>query len=186
MADWRPSTQHWGIVTKTLHWLMAIMIIGLLAAGFIMEGLENSNPLKFQIYQIHKSFGLTIMVLAALRLIWRFTGETPPLPAGTPAWQVASAHASHVSLYGLMVLMPLSGYVMTSASTLGIPTKYFGLFTVPHLIERNADLSSTASEVHEIVAFAFIAVLSIHILAAIKHVLIDGDGVFARMLPGRP
>ncbi len=183
--QWRPNAIHWGIISKTIHWLMALMIIGMLIVGVIMTNMDFSDA-KFELYQLHKSFGLTLMVLALIRLFWRGSSHGPALPEDTPGWQRLGASMSHIGLYGLMFAMPFSGWIMVSASTLGIQTEYFRLFDVPHLVEPNEDLAETMVAVHGAFAVAFFTLLVVHIAAALKHHLVDRDTVFTRMLPGRP
>ncbi|MGF1454015.1 MAG: cytochrome b [Alphaproteobacteria bacterium] len=182
--DWRPTDSHWGIIAKLIHWLMAVMIIGMLIVGTIMENMEFSD-LKFELYQLHKSFGLTLMVLALIRLLWRVPGAVPALPATMPGWQRRASSVSHILLYGFMFAMPLSGWVMVSASDLGIQTSYFGLFDVPHLVEPDEDLEETMKRVHGLLAWGLVALLAVHLCAALKHHLVDRDAVLRRMLPGR-
>ncbi len=182
--DWRPTHGHWGIVAKLIHWLMAIMIIGMLSVGWIMEGMEFSD-LKFELYQMHKSFGLTVMALALLRLVWRVPGPIPALPTAMPQWQRTASGASHVLLYALMFAMPFSGWLMVSASELGVQTSYFGLFDVPHLLEPNEDVETALKWVHGALAIGLVALLGVHLCAALKHHFVDQDAVLRRMLPGR-
>lgn len=183
-SDWRPNALHWGIISKLIHWLMAVLIIGMLIIGNVMTRMEDSE-FKFELYQLHKSFGFTVMALALVRLFWRVPNPSPALPTTMPAWQRICADASHFLLYGLMFLMPLTGWLMVSASTLGIETRYFDLFTVPHLLEPDEDVEERMIQVHSALAWAFVAVLVAHTGAAVKHHLVDRDGVFRRMLPGK-
>jgi len=183
--DIRPTTAHWGAVSKLFHWVLAALIIGMLIIGSQLENIEDTQ-LKFQLFQQHKSIGFTIMALAILRLGWRFANPVPPLPASLPTWQRLSSHASHLALYGLMILQPLVGWVMVSASGFAIPTKYFGLFVIPDIAPDNQALYEAMKTTHGILAWAFALILLVHVGAALKHHFIDKDTVLSRMLPGRP
>jgi cytochrome b561 len=189
--DWRPNQGHWGVVLKTIHWLMAILIIGMILMGHYMTDLRDPEtgaylPEAYDWFQIHKSFGFTVMGLAIVRLLWRLSsGPTPPLPKGIPFYERWGAHFSHLGLYGLMIAMPITGWIHVSASTLQIPTKYFGLFTIPHVTGPNRELAEQMEEVHEYLAWAFVAIIAIHLAAALKHHIVNRDTILVRMLPGR-
>lgn len=185
--DWRANARHWGVVSKGLHWIMALMIVAMLAVGFYMTSEGLSRSVRFDLYQMHKSFGFTVMALAVLRLVWRLTCEkTPTLPAGMPTWQRAGSHISHVLLYGLMIIMPLSGWLMVSATTrFRFDTLYFELFKIPHLMGPNEVVYDAMKAAHGTMAFVFIALLVVHVAAALKHHVIERDTVLRRILPGR-
>jgi cytochrome b561 len=182
------SEKRYGNVAVTLHWLIALAIIGMLILGKYMADLPNSDPSKFDLIQLHKSFGISILALSVLRLVWRLVNKVPPLPAQMPTWERYAAHASHFLLYVLMIGIPLSGWAMVSASPLGIPTIWFGQFEIPHLpgLQGLADQRATEDqlkEVHELLGNLMIALLLIHVGAALKHHLWDRDDVLTRMLP---
>ncbi len=162
-----------------LHWLMSIAVIGMLGVGLWMHELKNS-PFKIEIYTWHKWTGLTILMLAVVRVLWRVHRPPPPMPP-MPRWQELAADGSHYLLYGMLFAMPLTGWLMNSAA--GFPLTWFGLFKVPALLSRNRDAFEFWQETHEVLAFALIALICVHIAAAIKHHLIDRDDVLARMLP---
>ncbi len=125
----RSDEQHWGGAAKTFHWLMALLIITLGCVGLYMADLPNS-PDKIKIYALHKSTGLTVLALALLRLAWRLR-DPRPRDVPMPAWQAAAARGVHVALYGLMLVMPLSGWLFNSAA--GFPLQWFGLVNLPSL-----------------------------------------------------
>lgn len=182
------SERRYGSVAVTLHWLIALAIIGMLILGKYMADLPNSDPSKFDLIQLHKSFGISILALSVLRLMWRLVNKVPPLPAQMPAWERYAAHASHFLLYVLMIGIPLSGWAMVSASPLGIPTIWFGQFEIPHLpgLQGLADQHAAEDqlkEVHELLGNLMIGLLLIHVGAALKHHLWDRDDVLTRMLP---
>ena len=174
----------------TLHWLIALLLIGNFLGGVFMGDLlapsatPEQKQLGFKIIQFHKSMGLTILVLSLLRLATRLVSSPPPLPAHMTSTERLLAKATHWAFYAVMFLVPLTGWVMVSASPLGFPTLWFGLFEWPHLpIETSKATSDAASEAHEIIAFAGAGLLLLHVAAALKHHYMDRDDVLARMLP---
>ncbi len=164
----------------SLHWLMAILLVCLFAVGIYMHELPLS-PWKLQIYSWHKWAGVTAFMLVLVRLAWRFTHRPPPLPINLPRSAELAAHAAHALLYLLMIAIPLSGWLMSSAK--GIQTVYFGVIPIPDLIEKNRELGNLLKEIHAILNFTLAAVVIVHIGAALKHHLIDKDNVLTRMLP---
>lgn len=175
-------------VAKTLHWLIALAIIGMLAAGWIMTSLPNGST-KFTIYQMHKSAGITVLLLALFRLVWRLTHRPPPLPGTMRSWEKLAAHGTHLLLYALMIGMPLVGWVIVSASPLNLPTMLYGVIPWPHLpvlpeLPNKKEISHMAATVHGYLAWVILAVAVLHAAAAWKHHLIDRDDVLTRMAPG--
>lgn len=172
-----------------LHWLIALLLIGNIAGGLLLDiFLDSEDPamkrLGFQIIQLHKSFGLTVLSLTLLRLGIRVGAGFPPLPSHMTGLERLLARVTHYGFYALLLLIPLSGWVMVSASTLGFPTSWFGLFTWPHLpIPTSKETSGLASEVHEILAYMAIALIVMHIAGALKHHFLDRDDVLSRMIP---
>lgn len=178
------TSTRYGTVAMTLHWLIAIAIIGMLIGGKYMHGLPNTDPNKFLLYQLHKSTGITILVLTVARIVWRFAGPVPALPATMPTWERWAAHASHFLLYALMILIPLSGWAVASTSSSGVPTLWFGLFEVPHLpVPVTEEAHEAAEEGHELFGNLMILLLLVHVGAALKHHFWDRDTVLRRMLP---
>lgn len=175
-------TPHYTPVAKTLHWLMAILLFGLLALGFIMTDLPLS-PRKLQLYAWHKWAGVTVFLLLLVRLAWRATHRPPPLPDHMPKVMQFAAHAGHALLYGLMAAIPLSGWLMSSAK--GFQTVWFGVLPIPDLLEKNQELGNLLQTVHLSLNLLLVAVLAGHIGAALKHHFIDRDDVLTRMLPAR-
>ena len=179
----RNSPQRWGWVAQFLHWSIALMIIGLAFVGLTMDDLPNS-PDKLKIYALHKSTGLTVLVLVVLRLIWRFVDPRPPYPPTIPAWQRKASDLTHGLLYVAMIAQPLSGWLYNSASN--FPLRWFGLFSVPALSGPDKELKSFAHEVHETGFYLLAALVLLHIAAALKHHFVDHDATMARMIPGLP
>jgi cytochrome b561 len=183
------ARSHYSRVSIALHWLIALLLIGNFTGGLLLEDLFNSTDpaqrqLGFTIVQVHKSMGLTILVLSLLRLVTRLTAGVPPLPDHMTSLERTLARLTHIGFYAVMILVPLSGWVMVSASPLGFPTIWFGLFEWPHLpIETSKATSGAASEVHEILAFLGAGLFVLHVAGALKHHFLDRDDVLARMLP---
>lgn len=174
----------YGTVAMTLHWLIGLSIIGLLIVGTYMHDLPNTDPNKFALYQLHKSFGISVLTLTVIRIVWRLMNPVPPLPAGMPAWQRWGAHFSHVGLYVLMLAIPLSGWAMVSSSTLGIPTLLFGAVELPNLpVAADHDTHEFFEGAHELLGNLMILLLLLHVAAALKHHFVDRDTVLRRMLP---
>ena len=155
---------------KTLHWLMAALLVGLLALGLYMTNLPFS-PEKLKLYSWHKWAGVTVFLLLLFRLLWRIKNPPPPLPESMPKALQLVAHAGHFGLYALMFAIPLSGWLMSSAK--GFQTVYFGVLPIPDLIEKNKELGHLLAEVHETLSWLFIILLVGHVAAALKHHFID-------------
>lgn len=169
-----------------LHWAIAILILGQIAGGFYMHNLPNSSPIKFDLYQLHKSFGLSILLLSLARLGWRIGHRPPALPQGMAGWEKFAARAVHWGFYGLMIGTPLIGLAMVSVSPTDIPTKYFGFIPVPHLpLAAGESAEDFFKEVHEIFAYAILTLLALHVGAALKHRVLDKDNVLQSMTPSR-
>jgi len=167
---------------KALHWLMAILFFGLLALGFYMHDLPLS-PERLQLYSWHKWAGVTAFLLIWLRLVWRVTHRPPTLPASmSPMWQLA-AHAGHLVLYVLMIAIPLSGWLMSSAK--GFQTVWFGVLPIPDLLGKDKELGDLLQTIHMVLNLTFVAVIAGHIGAALKHHFIDKDDILTRMLPAK-
>ncbi|MGL9717954.1 MAG: cytochrome b [Wolbachia sp.] len=163
---------------RIIHWLMAVFIIGMLCSGFYMKSLPVSNEIKFSIYAIHKACGVTILGLVIIRIFFRVFTCVPLLPVNFSRFEVNASKTVHFCLYSLMILIPLSGYVMSSAS--GIKIKYF--FHIPLLISKNKELANAANGLHSILAYFIIFFITLHILAALEHTFIDKQNIFKRII----
>ena len=173
---------HYTATAKLLHWLIALMIFGMLGFGFYMTGLDLS-PTKLELYSWHKWAGVTVFALVLVRLAWRIGHKPPALPAHMPAIEGVAAHASHHLLYVLMLAIPLSGWLMSSAK--GFQTVWFGVLPLPDLLAKDKALGNLLETVHVVLNYTLIAVLLGHVGAALKHHFIDRDEVLTRMLPRR-
>ena len=163
------------------HWLIALLIVGAFTMGLVMTDIPGITPTKLKYFSWHKWTGVTVLALATLRLLWRLTHAAPAYPASMPAWQQTSAHRLHLLLYVLIFAVPLSGYFYTLAA--GVPVVYFGLFQLPLLIEANPALKPVLKDLHFWLNMVLAGAVGLHVAAALKHQLIDRDGVMRRMLP---
>ena len=164
----------------SLHWLIAIGIAGTFSLGLYMHELPLS-PTKLQLYSWHKWAGVSLFALIVVRLLWRATHAAPPLPAQMPALQRLAANATHWALYALMVAVPLSGWLMSSAK--GFQTVWFGVLPLPDLVAKDAALGDLLQDVHEALNLTMLGLVLLHAVAALKHHFIDRDDVLTRMLP---
>ncbi len=163
-----------------LHWLLALLIFAAFPLGIYMHELPLS-PTKLQLYSYHKWIGITILLLAAVRIAWRITHTPPRLPDNLPRWQQLASHATHQLLYVLIISVPLSGWLMSSAK--GFKTVWFGVLPLPDLVAKDKALGEILSGVHQSLNFILLALVVLHIAAALKHRFIDRDDVMDRMLP---
>ncbi len=165
-----------------LHWLIALLVVCGFCLGLYMVDLKFS-PAKLALYSYHKWIGVSIFSLALLRLAWRLTHAPPPLPAGVAAWQRHAAAALHVVLYLLILIIPVTGWLYSSAA--GVPTVPFGIaaLQLPDLLERNKELAGNLHFLHVTLNFSMAALVGLHVAAALKHQFFDRDGLMARMYP---
>ena len=179
----------YSIVAIVLHWLIAVAIFILLGLGFYMTGLPDSAAAeKLKLYQLHKSIGITVLVLSLCRLGWRLMHRPPPLPEHLAAWEKVLARLTHGLFYVLMIVLPLSGWAMVSASPWNLPTVLYGVLDWPHLpyfstVADKKTMEALLKEIHEILAFGTIGLIGVHMAGALKHHFMDRDDVLARMLP---
>lgn len=176
----RNTESSYGFVSKFFHWTIFTLIVFMFGLGWYMTGLELS-PRKLDIYFFHKSLGILILTLVFLRLLWRVINISPLLPETTPIYQKLAAHGAHWLLYLLMLAIPVSGWLMSSAK--GFPVKVFGTFTLPDLIKPDNELGNKLAGLHEILGIVFLVILGLHIGAALYHHFILKDDILTRMLP---
>jgi cytochrome b561 len=174
------SAKTYDTVAKMLHWLIAAMIVLQFVLANLAEGAEESGSEFQQLVLLanHKSVGLTILTLAIVRLIWRFL-HPPPAPLAMPAWQRWASNISHWSLYVLLILLPVSGWIMSSAAAISV--SWFNLFQLPDLVGANEVLEEVFEDLHESFAKLLFILAAIHLLAALKHTFLDRDGAIRRI-----
>jgi cytochrome b561 len=177
------QTARYTRVAILLHWLIALMLFGLIGFGLLMT--NEAVPNRFALYQWHKSFGISVLFLSLMRLFWRLGHKPPPMPDGLKEWERLAAKLTHIAFYGLMIGMPLLGWAMVSASKLPIPTQLFYTIPWPNMpgIPRDAELEKLFKTLHELGGKLFIALIVLHIGAALKHHFVEKDTVLRRMLP---
>lgn len=170
-------------VSIGLHWIIVVLVLAQIALGWWMIGIPKEPPgLRAGWFNLHKSIGLTIGVLMLARLAWRLAHPAPPLPPAMPSWQRTAAHVNHVLLYVCLILQPLWGYLGSTFTK--YPIKYFGV-TLPKWGWESAALKDLFSTLHFVTACVLMAVIAVHVAAALKHLLVDRDEVFFRMWPRR-
>lgn len=186
----RNTKSSWGLPARVLHWLIGIIILAMLAVGFISANVITDIYLQFELVQMHKSFGFTVFFLVLIRIIWRLVNPTPAMPDHMPGHEKMLAHVGHYGLYALMIIMPLSGWLMASASELqemyGIKNMVFGLFEMPDpVVPGDKALEELFATIHFWSAIAMVVILVAHIGAALKHHFRDGDTILRRMIRGQ-
>ncbi len=174
------TPERWGGVSQLLHWAVAALILVMAWLGLTMEDLPN-GPDKIRTYALHKSIGITILTLVALRLLWRLYAGAPRAEPGSPRWQERIAGLTHFAIYALLFAMPLSGWVLNSAA--GFPLQWFGLVNLPYIVEKNYDLHELAADAHELMFWLLALLVVAHAGAAFYHHLFRRDATLARMLP---
>lgn len=174
------SPEKFGAVTKAFHWLTSITVIALIGVGLYMTNAGKSAA-SFQLYGLHKSFGILVLSATVLRVLWHVYSKKPPLVAGMKRWEQCAAHAGHVFLYICLFGMPLSGWTMSSA--FGRPVSVFGIGPLPDLVQPNQELAVKLAALHEYLAYMLIAMILLHAGAALKHHFISKDATLRRMLP---
>jgi cytochrome b561 len=178
----RNTAERWGAVAKALHWLIAVLVIALMVLGWIAVN-EDSRLTQYKLFKWHKSIGMLVLALVALRLLWRLFNPPPALPAGLGAWQRRAAHGTHWVFYGVLIAMPISGWVMNSAAD--FPFKIFGVMPLPDLFAPSKELEALTKDVHLALFWILAITLTLHVAAALKHHFVDRDSILLRMLPGR-
>lgn len=163
-----------------LHWIVALLIIALMATGWYMVGIPKNTPERAFFFNLHKSLGIITVIFIVMLIVWRIRHVAPPLPSAMPKWERMAANLNHRLFYVFMVLVTLTGYLTSSFSRYG--PKLFGI-ALPHWGWEDAALRGNFTAVHRITALIFAVLIAIHIAAALKHLLVDKDGVFQRMLP---
>ena len=173
---------HYTPTAKLLHWLVAGMVVVqfVLAKLADLAGDADSAVRELALLANHKSVGITILAFVIVRLVWRRMNPPPALPATMPKWQLTASHVSHWSLYILLIAMPVTGWLMSSASAYSV--SWFNLFQLPDFVASDPALKDVFKDAHELVGKLLVLVAIIHVIAAVKHALIDKDGVLQRMI----
>ncbi|MFK7955996.1 MAG: cytochrome b/b6 domain-containing protein [Lysobacterales bacterium] len=176
------QSTHYHPLSKILHWLVASLIVLQFLLAQLAERAQHLDQTLRQLALLanHKSVGITILGLAAIRLLWRLIESPPALPDSMPRWQSLASQVSHWVLYLLLFALPITGWLMSSASAYSV--SWFNLFQLPDLVSADPGLKASMEQIHEILAKTLFLLAAVHIVAAIKHGVVDRDGVFQRML----
>jgi cytochrome b561 len=178
-VDMADVTGRYSLIARAIHWITALLVLTMVPAGLTMIRI-GGGPLQNQLFDFHRSVGVTLMFLTVIRLAYRLTHKPAPLPDDIPAWQRFAAKATHMFLYGFLLVNPFLGWVATSAY--GAKISVFGLFTMPAIVAKDRALSEQLFTVHEVLGLLFTAAVLMHIGAALYHGIIRRDGVLSRML----
>jgi cytochrome b561 len=167
----------YGQIARIFHWLTAVFVITAFAVRVAMHKVEPGGT-QNQLFDLHRSLGTTVLALVVLRLLWRLTHPAPPLPASIYGIQRFAAETTHWLLYGLILVQPILGWLGSNA--FGAPVHIYGLFDLPVLVPKDDALAKILFGAHQLVAYAILAVVTLHVLAAVYHT-IRGDGILRRM-----
>jgi cytochrome b561 len=182
MMSWKNTTARYGTLSTGIHWLMLLLFVAVYGSIELRELYEKNSDPREALKTWHFMLGMLVFLLVWLRIAARFSGPTPSIRPEPAAWQQLSAKLLHLALYALMIAMPISGWLVLSASGKVIP--FFGL-ELPALIEENKDLAKQIKELHEFVGTTGYYLIGLHVIAALYHHYIKRDDTLTRMLPGR-
>ena len=166
-----------------LHWVVAVLLLGQFVLGWYLEGIARGIPARGYFVNLHKSTGLLIGLVILVRIGWRLAHAPPPLAVSIPRWQRQAAAASHYLLYVLMLVMPVSGYLASNFSKFGI--NFFNSVKLAPWGSDDKLLYAIFNQTHIVASWLLLTLVLVHVLAALKHLLVDRDTVFLRMLPQR-
>lgn len=178
---WCNTVSRFGAVHKFFHWVIAVLVIVLLCVGIYMAEAELAVPQRIQIFSLHKSLGITVLALAVLRILWRMANIRPAHMATHAAWERMLATCIHFLLYAALLMMPLTGWIMSSAK--GYPVRVFDLFNLPNIVGQSESIAKLANTMHEYAAYTLIVMIGLHVAGALKHHIIDRDDTLRRMIP---
>ncbi len=174
----RSTSTRWGLVAASLHWLMALAILAMLVLGTVMVNYPMSTT-KLKLFAVHKSIGVTLLVLVCVRLLWRVADRRPGWPDGITDGHRMLARGAHVALYLLMALVPLSGWFINAAS--GFPLNWFGLYAVPSPMAPDETLQALAESVHLVAVITLATIISLHVAGALYHQFARRNELIRRM-----
>ena len=175
----KPSARYTSTAIS-LHWLIFLLIFAAFSLALYMHDLPLT-PDKLRLYNYHKWMGMSVLLLVVLRFGWRVTHRPPALPDAMANWEKSAAHLMHYLLYALIIAVPLTGWLMSSAK--GFQTVWFGVLPLPDLIGKDKELGKQLAEVHEFLNYTMLALVVLHVAAALKHHFIVRDDILTRMLP---
>ncbi len=178
--DFRNTESHYGIVHIALHWLTAAAVVGLFASGVWMVGLTYYDPWYHPAPALHKSFGIVLVAVMAVRLVWRWTNGVPAPEPEVRRWEARIAHVVHIVLYLGVFAAAISGYLIATAK--GAPVAVFGLISVPATVHGLPRQEDVAGVFHYYLSYGLIGLAAVHAAAALKHHIVDRDATLSRML----
>ena len=178
----RDSESRYGLVSRTLHWVIAILIIALIPLGWYMIRLDYYDPWSHDTLEIHKGLGMVVLLLASIMISWQIAGRRTRATESRKRWEVIAAKITHYLLYALMLVVPATGYIISTSAGAGV--SIFGLFDVPAVLPKSVPLRDAAISVHYYFAYAGVVLIALHVAGALKHHFIDGDDTLRRMLRG--
>lgn len=173
------TTKSWGLISKTLHWVIAGLFIYLFYLAITMTGMENGAE-KWKLYAEHKQFGVLVGILVLFRILWKVMSKSPDIPYGTEKWKENLAKITHFILYAIMIGFPLSGYLMSMSGGHGI--EFFG-YSLPNFVGENKELGNIAHSIHSILEYVTYIVVGLHVVGALYHHFVEKDNILKRMLP---
>jgi cytochrome b561 len=181
MKAWTNTELRYGVVALLLHWVMAVLLMALLAMGMYMVVLPDVgfDRTKITLILVHKALGLAALAAVLARMVWRTTNALPALAAGLPEWQQVAARTVHLFFYALMLALPISGWLMSSAG--GYPVSFFGV-ALPDPVPVNPAHFRLWVEVHRWLGYALALLLALHAGAALYHALVRRDDTLRKML----
>ncbi len=180
----RNTIDSWGLPARTLHWVVALAVLGLFAQGLWMDDLTGDARL-YQIW-LHAAVGITLLAVAGAGFAWWLISVVPAPPPGTPAWQRSSAQIAHWALYALILGAILTGWLLAGTLRAPIDVELFGLFPVPRLLEAGGPYHGALEEAHEIFSYLLVALAGAHAAAALYHHFVLRDPVLMRMIANKP
>jgi len=172
----------WSSATIALHWASALIVLGLLALGLAMVHATGDPARRYDLYQLHKSLGFVALALLPARLIARLARRAPP-PPPMPAWQKRAGATMHWALYLLTLVATLSGWLLASATIIPIPTRFFNMFVVPNIVGSSAVMAARMTCLHIGATWLMLALVALHVAAALKHQFVDRDAVLQQIVP---
>lgn len=178
--QWRNTEIRWGTIAQVLHWVIALAVLGQMTLGWVMVSWRLSST-KFELYALHKSIGITVLLLVLVRLLWRLSNVTPASPPDAPRWEARAAGVTHALLYLLLLALPATGYLINSATN--FPLVVWGVVPLPNLTDENESLQIVAEYVHLALFWVLATLVLLHVGAALRHHWVLKDTVLRRMLP---
>lgn len=181
---WRNGKGHYGLVSISFHWIVALAFVGLAGLGAWMVDLTYYDPWYHRALSLHKEIGIAVLALSLARAGWRLVDRKPGFAPEVRPFERAAAAAAHWILYAVVILLPVTGYLISTSEGAGI--EMFGAFELPALVDVPDPVRDLSIEAHFYLAYGGIALAAVHAGAALKHHFVDGGSTLARMLAPRP